>query len=295
MIKKNADPVKEQKELTAYALFYFFLISFALKTVFGVIAGSKCLLVAGIASLFGVFIAVVSLVRINRSHPGRTGRFYFNPEKLEFIIVLGTSIIITLSTSALLFSIGHMVFFHTLYPPQLLAAWAAVITAKLALCLMFWISKRFSSVPEIDARQVSFALNADFLLSILTVIAVVIARNGSALLDYASAILTAFFMIMYGVSFLKTAFKGLMDASIDEGTVLEIKKVIGRIRPAVELAGLRVNRSGHLLEIIATLGLAGNAPVKEAVTAGKKIREALQRKFPEPHVLLVGYNLKEER
>lgn len=286
---KNMDPVKEQKELAAYALFYFFLVSFVLKTVFGVISGSKCLLVAGIASLFGVFIAVVSLIRINRSHPLRTGRLYFNPDKLEFIIVLGASIIITLSTSALLFSVGHMVFFHALYPPQLMAAWAAVITGKLALSVMFWTRRRLGGIPEIDARQVSFALTADFMLSIVTVIAVVVARNGSALLDYACAILTAFAMIIYGVSFLKASFKGLMDASGDESTVAQIKKIIGRARAGMALEGLRVNRAGHLLEIRIALGVTGPMSMKEAAASARKIKDALRRKLKEPHELLVGF------
>ncbi|MBF0386915.1 MAG: cation transporter [Candidatus Omnitrophica bacterium] len=293
MIKKSFDAVKEQKELTAYALFYFFLASGALKVVFGVIAGSKCLLVAGIFALFGVFIAVVSLVRIGRSHPGRAGRMYFNPDKLEFIIVLGTSMIITLSTSALLFSIGHMVFFHTLYPPQMLAAGVALATALASLGLMWWIRSAGRNVPEIDAREVSFLLNADFLLSIMTVVAVIIARNGSSLLDYACAILTAFFLIIYGCTFLKSAFKGLMDASGDPQTVGQVRALILRIRPAVGLAALRVSRSGHLLEIMVTLQVAGESSMKEAVAQGRKVRELLHKKFTVPHELLVGFVQKE--
>ncbi|MBF0594556.1 MAG: cation transporter [Candidatus Omnitrophica bacterium] len=293
MINKSYDPVKEKKEQVAYALFYYFLASCVLKVFFGIIGGSKCLLVAGIFSLFGVFIGVVSLIRIVRAHPGRTGRIIFNPDKLEFIIVLGASIIITLSTCALLFSIGHMVFFHTLYPPSMSAAWVALITAKLSLVMMFWYGKKASHVYEIDAKEVNFALTADFILSVVTVIGVVIARNGSTILDYACAILAAFFLILYGVSFLKGAFKGLMDASGDEEIIEHIRGVIKKAQPRAVLEVLRVNRSGHLFEIMVTLGVKGDVSMKEALIAGRKIREALRTKFLRPHELLLGLKAKE--
>ncbi|MBF0486023.1 MAG: hypothetical protein HQL16_05885 [Candidatus Omnitrophica bacterium] len=293
MAKKSRDPVKDNKEQAAYVLFYIFILFFLLNTIFGLLSASKCLLVSGAFALFGVFIAVVALLRIGRSHPARPGRLYFNPDKLEFIIILGTSAIITLGTSVLFFSIGHMVFFHTIYPPELSAAWIAMITAALSLGLMVLVKDRAMDLPEIDACEIGFILNACFLLSILTMITVVIARIGGPLLDYACAILAAFFLILHGIRFLSSSFKGLMDASCDKDTIAEVEKLMKKIRSDVALKELRVNEAGHILEIIATFAMTGETSMQDAVMATENIKILFEKKFSRPHELFVG--IKEQK
>lgn len=294
MTKRKPDLVKEKKEQLTYVLFYFFLTSFFLKAVFGMLSGSKCLLVSGAFSLFGLFIAVVTLLRIGRSHPTRRGAVHFNPDKLEFIIILGISIIITLSTSSLLFSIGHLVFFHTLYPPEMLAAWIAMITASLNLALTTWIKKRIFDLPEMDAREIFFVLNTDFLLSIMTSVAVVISRTGSYILDYACAIFTAFFLILYGISFLAAAFKGLMDASCDTKTVSIIEGLLRKAHSDVMLKTLRVHKAGHVFEIMAILAMGSDTPMPKALAIVQNTKEALRKKFLQPHELFVGIAQREK-
>ncbi|MEI6437191.1 MAG: cation transporter [Candidatus Omnitrophota bacterium] len=292
-MKKMVDVAKEKKEFTVYGLFYFFLASFLVKVVFGGLAGSKTLLVSGLFSLFGVFLAVVSLIRIGRMHPARGARVNFNADKLEFIIVLGASLLITLSTGMLLYSTGHMVFFHTLYPPQMLAAWVSLVVALGGLIMIFWSGNKIWDIPEVDNRDMALALSTDFLLSILTVFTVVIARHGATLPDYACAILTAFFMIIYGIVYLKSAFKGLMDAAGDEELTGEIRKLVMKVKPSVAVEALRVSRSGHVLEIMLTLGVGAGASMNEVTATGKRVKDALRRKLDRPHELFLGMSLKE--
>ncbi|MBF0479907.1 MAG: cation transporter [Candidatus Omnitrophica bacterium] len=288
MSKKPRDYIKENKEQTTYVLFYFFITAFLLKTVVGIMSGSKCLLVSGIFALFGVFIAIVTLIRINKTHPGRSGRIYFNPDKLEFIIVLGISIIIAISTSVLFFSVGHMVFFHTLYPPEILAAWLSIIVASVNLCLMVWIKQKFSDLPEMDEQEVVFALNTDFILSLVTIFTVVVSRWGLVLADYAGAILAAMFMVFYSVKFLAASFKGLMDASCDKKTVAAIEGLMRKIKFEGNLKNLRVNKVGHVFEIMLTLKVVGDISMKEAAVIIKKIKEVFKKKFLKPHEVFVG-------
>jgi divalent metal cation (Fe/Co/Zn/Cd) transporter len=165
MTKRTRNPVKERKEQTVYVLFYFFIIFGFLNTVFGLLSGSKCLFVSGIFALFGVLVSVVTLLRIGRSHPGPRSTLNFNPDKLEFIILLGSSAIIALCTAALFFVIGHMAFFDALYSPELSAAWVALVTAFCCLGFTVWVKYGITDLPEIDMHEVVFILDAYFLLS----------------------------------------------------------------------------------------------------------------------------------
>ncbi len=289
MTKMARNSVKDNKEQIAYVLFYSFLSFFLVSTIFGLLTGSKCLLVSGMFSLFGVFIAVVTMLRIHRSHPGRGAiHQYFNPDKLELIIVLGTSAIITLSTSVLFLSISHLAFFHTLYPPELLAGWVAMITGIASFGLILWTRKKIIDLPEIDEKETGFILNASFLLSVMTMVTVVLARAGALVLDYACAILTAFFLIVYSVKFLRESFQGLMDASCDKKTVASIEAILRKARSGASIKELRVNKAGHVIEIIAVLGMAGDISMREAAMIAQHVKRTFRKKFSSPHELFIG-------
>lgn len=289
MAKRKPDYVKEKKELIAYGLLYFFITSFLIKTVFGIISGSKCMLVSGLFALFGVFTAVVALIRIDAAHPAKRSRVYFNRGKIEFIVVVGISAVIALSTSVILFSIGHMIFFHTLYPPELLAAWIAIFIASLNLCFMVVINKKIAGVYEADEHEIMFALSTDFILSIFTIFGVVISRMGFYIIDYAAAIFTAFFVIGHSGLFLYAAFKGLMDASYDKKTIAESMELFLRdAQPDASVETLRVNKLGHIFEIIAIVIVPEEKPMVEAADIANGIKDMVRNSFLKPHEVFVG-------
>lgn len=294
MKRLKINPLKEKKERIIYALFYFFIISFLFKTVFAFMTDSKCLLVSGIFSLFGILMAIVTLMRLGVAYPSgmsviRTRALSFNEGKLESIIMFGISIIIAVSTSALIFSTGHWLFFHTLYPPQLLAAWIAAGAAAGSLGFLEWIGTQLVDVPEGDEDDITFVLQADFIFSILVIATVVLSRMGATILDYACAIFASFFVILYSVRFLYAAFNGLMDASCDKQTVLVIEKCIRKAEAGHALESLRVNKVGHVIEIVAFLAVPQDMPVKEFTAKVEKIKNALSSKFTKPHEVFVGF------
>ncbi|MBF0521984.1 MAG: hypothetical protein HQL24_02890 [Candidatus Omnitrophica bacterium] len=295
-MKKKPDFLKEKKERITYALLYFFITSFLFKTVLGVITGSKCLLVSGIFAIFGILIAIATLMRIGITHSSRRLSPYFNRGKLEFMILLAISSVIALSTSALLFSLGHMIFFHTLYPPEFLAAWVAAIAATISLVFMVRIKAEITNIQEEDeSKDIIFILDTDFLLSVLTILTVVISRMGSYIVDYGCAIFAAFFIIAYSVLFLYKAFIGLMDASCDKKTVSEVESCIRKAQIGeASLKALRVNKIGHIYEIIADLSTAKDIPMVDVFAIAENIKRAVKVKFLSPHEVFIGIRLEEK-
>jgi len=212
----------------------------------------------------------------------------FNQGKLESIIMLWISAIIAVSTIVIIFSVCHMVFFHTLFPPQLSASWIAAIAAAGSLGFMEWISTQISGVPEGEEDDIVFILQTDFIFSILAVVAVVFSRMGEYILDYACAIFAATFIIFYSARFLYTAFKGLMDVSCDKQTISVIEKSIRNVEPGYVLESLRVNKVGHIIEIIAFFAVPVESSVSEISVRVRQIKVTLKAKFTKPHEIFVG-------
>ncbi|MBF0618654.1 MAG: cation transporter [Candidatus Omnitrophica bacterium] len=291
MKKFKLDIAKENKERFAYALLYFFMLDFIVKTVFGVMSASKSLLVAGIFALFGILIAVATLMRIAVAHPSvRPGRreMLFTQGKLEYMVLFGVSAIIALATGEMIFSTGHMVFFHTLYPPELLGAWIALGTAVVSLVFMGIVGNKVAAVRETDAHDIMFILETNFILSVVTAVVVVVARMGAYILDYACAIFAAVFIVAYSVWFLYRAFNGLMDASCDKEIISTVERHVRQAGRGAELEALRVNKVGHVYEIVLILTVIKDMPVSEAKKIIARIKEALRIKFLKPHEIFVG-------
>ena len=221
MTARRRDPEGEHKESTVYSLLFFFLGAFVIKIVFGGISGSKALLVSGTFELFGVFLAVITLLRIGSASQSKNDRKSdYSHGKLEFVVASAISLLIAVATGIFLFTIVHLVFYHTIYPPKLLAAWVSAILAAINLIAARYLKNEIASFDEADEKRLRFLFDNDFILSTLVVCVAIMSRSGFAALDPIFAVLVAVYVIVHSISFLWKSFKGLMDALPDKGLSL---------------------------------------------------------------------------
>lgn len=296
MEQKHNIAARKEKEGTIYTLLFFFVFSFLLKVIFGSITGSQALLVSGIFAFFGIFICAITLLRIHdfsiHSHGGKKS---FSYGKLEFFIVSGVSLIIVISIGAILFSIVHMIFFHTLYPAGLIAAW---VSAALGMANWYFgnkLKKKVPAIMEADFVRIKFLLNKDFILSILVIMAVIISRSGFIAIDYILAILEAVFIMGYGIYFLNNSFKGLMDASCSKETVSMVKKCINKAEKNLTIQSLRVNPVGKALEIITVIGLSKRVQMSDVKKLIGKIKQTLKADLSVPYEVYVGFSSRKSQ
>lgn len=290
MIPRKRDLERDHKESAVYALLFFFLGVFAVKVVFGNLTGSKALLLSGAFELFGIFLSVITLLRIRSAfHKKNDLKSDFSHGKLEFVVASGISFIIAITTGTFLFTIVHLVFFHSLYTPGLLAAWVAAILAAVNLVAARYLKQEISRFEEADERRLRFLFDKDFILSVSVVIVVIASRSGLIVLDYIFAVLEAIFIVGYSISFLWQSFKGLMDAPPDVGKLATITKCIKKAGPGLEIRDLKVNLDGRTLEIMATLDGSCAANAKEAVTVMERIEQALKAGLSVPYRSHIGF------
>ena len=294
VIPRRRDPERERKESTVYALLFFFVGVFAVKVVFGNLTGSKALLISGAFELFGIFLSVITLLRIRTvSHAKNNIKSDFSHGKLEFVVASGISLIIAITTGTFLFTIVHLLFYHTLFPPTLLAAWVAAALAAVNLIAARLLKKEIASFEESDEKRLGFLFDKDFMLSVSVVIVIVASRSGFIALDYIFAVLEAFFVIGYSISFLWESFKGLMDAAVDGEKIAKVSRCIRKADPSLRLKDLKISFEGRTLEIMVTVDGACAASVKEARMIREKIESSLAAGLAAPHRLHIGFSGKE--
>lgn len=289
MKRINTDALKEKKKKAAYAILCFFSGAFTLKAIAGVLSGSSALLFSGLFELFGVFLAGIALLRIRvAAEASQNVRSDFSLEKMEFLVAAGVALFIAVTTSLLLFSAVHVLFYHTINPPGLLAAWVATLLAGANLYALFHLKEKVSVLEEADEKRLRFLFDKDFILSVSVVVVVIISMSGLYLLDSLFSVLEAVFIIAYSIIFLLQSFKGLMDASIDLATVADISRFISRVDPSLQVRSLKVNQVGKKLVIMTTLGLPRQTLIKEAKAVMAKIDHSLRAKLPGAFDLHIG-------
>lgn len=289
MVQKIKDNSKEIKLNTAYCLLYFFVGSLLIKVVFGAFSGATSLLASSILPLFGVFIAIVTIIRINGSS---NEKIAFSYEKLEFIIIAGVSLIIAIATVSILFLVVHLIFFHTLFPPGLFGAWISAIICIANFYMLSWVNEKSHLLEEVDNKQINFLINNDLLFSIIVVFSIVLARSGFIIIDYLVAILGGIYILWYSIHFLSHSFKGLMDASCDLPTLSKITNFIKSADPTMHIKDIRIRRVGKAFEIISIISLPKETKIKKAQAIIYNIKNILGSKIPEPCEVHIGFESK---
>ncbi|MBF0254302.1 MAG: hypothetical protein HQL11_04175 [Candidatus Omnitrophica bacterium] len=290
--RRRPSPEVSRRIESLYVLLFFFAVLLVVKVLFGTLAGSKALVISGIMALFGVFIVAVTLLRVHEAAASPRSRLSakFSSEKTEFVIIAGVSIMIALSTAAVLVSVVHITLAHTLYPPELMAAWVAVVTAVMNIAMLKFVRLRLGEVDERDVSRVLFLLHKGFIVSVLVVAAVVFSRSGFVASDYLLAILEGIFIIGYSAFFLKDSFKGLMDAACDPATMNLIQRAIKKADAASRLDELKVGRVGTRLDIFLKLRLSPATPLRQARILTDKIRQSLASALDVPHETHIGFS-----
>ncbi|MBF0384260.1 MAG: cation transporter [Candidatus Omnitrophica bacterium] len=294
MAKKPKDMFQERKERVAYSLFYFFLAVFIIKTILGIITSSKALLLSGIFSLLGVLISATVIIRIIRPKrsrfPGKA-----SPEKIEKSIIFWASVIIAATTFFLLFSVGHMLFYHSLYPPQMNAAWAALFCAALNFILATFIKKKIGDIGLNDCVELISILEADLLLAVLTSISVVLSRSGAYIIDYILSFLIGVCIIAITISYLFRSLKTLLDASCDTKIFASINKIMTETVKGGQISDLKICKSGESHEISAVLNVPKEHTILECKDLIASIRDALNKNFSSNHTLYIGLQALQEQ
>ena len=292
--RHTASPTRSQ-ENGLHSLLVFFICCGIVKTAFALMAGSPSLLVFGLIDLFGIFYSMVLLIRTepagSRTSRPRRG---IPTGKLELFIVAGISVLLVISAVALLVSTLHVTFFHTLYPPDLTAAWIALLLGAANAGFLLYFKEQVSSIEKPDRTRIRFLLRTGLVLSVVIAASVVVSRCGFFVVDFLVAILESIGVAGYSLLYLTVSLKGLLDVVCDRETLAKIVSSLRAVDADLDIDVLRATHAGSQLDVHAILALEKHVTRDEAKGLTSRLTEALRSGLPIPHTLHVGFRAKEE-
>ena len=292
MVRRKKDPERYKKESETYTVLFLLVGAFLIKLVFGAITSSKSLLVSSMFPAFGIFLCAINILRINSTSMAKGKLVNFSHGKLEFFITAGVSLIIALATGGILYSIGHLILFHSVFPPELLGAWIGALIAVIDFTTLYFLRNKVSLLEESDNKNLLFLIYNDFIASVLIIFSIIISRAGLTIIDYILAILISKYIIGYSIYFLGYSFRGLMDASCDQVTFSEISNYIKRADPTIKMESLKISPTGNTIDIVAILNLSNSTKIREVDVLIMKIKSALNANLSKPFELHIGFSGK---
>lgn len=279
---------------TIQSLLYFFTSLFLVKVIFGSVSGSKSLLISGAFEVFGIFITILSFMRLqlheNAHKIPKFGEEEFNLEKLEFIIAAGVSVLIAVTTSVLLYFIVHVTFFHALHPDGLIGGTISAMVAWVNYYVLRRWKQGVTGHVKSDIERILFLIHYNFVFATMTAGAVFLSYEGVLIIDYVLAIVMTVFILAYGVFLLYDAAQGLMDVSVDASTLESITQHIQSANPNLAVKTLKARRVGVTVEIIAMLGLPPETELTETGKILGVIHRSLADGLTVPHRLHIGFH-----
>ena len=294
MTGREKDTVRETRKKILYRFLILFICLLFIKISFGAISSARSLLVSGIFSLLDTLISIIALLRINDTGTARFKRRNFSYGKLEIIVAAFMSLTIVTSAAAFFYSSIHLLFNHTLYPPDMIAAWVAAIIAATIWIVLYKIREKILPLEKADSDRMISLLKREFVVSILVIITVVLSRTGFPAIDYILAIMEAATIVALSISYLLGSVKGLFDASCSRATVSEISGYMREASDELDLEEIRVTRVGKILEIVAIARLSKDTKIKEAKRLVTKIKHVLAANLSSPHEVHIGFRSREE-
>ena len=212
-------------------------------------------------------------------------------EKMEFIIVAASSVLIAVLTGVLLYFVIHVTFWHTLYPDSLVGATiAAFIAVADVYVLRQWKNKIFDVVST-DIEHILFLLQVDFVVSCLIAVSVILSWDGFLVIDYLVAIVVTFMILAYSIYFLVDSCKGLMDSSCSEHLLSQISDHIREAGSGLKLKTLKVRRVGASIEVVAQVSMPRTSKLDDLKKVRQNVHKAFDESLPHEHITNIGFSL----
>ncbi len=282
-------------QLAGFAHLAVGLLLMVAKIAFGILSGSKALVVSAMLSMQDCVWTGVVLVRSKTGQGHNSEKHPFGLGKVEFIVAGWMSLLVLLGVAVLCGMIAHSLLEHRQRAPGMMAVWVAMAGALVCL-----VAGHYSSRVTDRAERRGMATHArlclaDACCSIAVIASVIIARAGFELIDSIVAMLEAAYVVWSAGGMLYGSAKGLLDASVGSEKIAEIDQAIHETPGTFDVSSIRATRSGEKILATVVLDLPDAMSVTEADNLRRRISTAMRRRLDDLGQVLVGFRARDER
>lgn len=287
--------VKESKKIAMHISNVSIVINVvlsALKVIAGVFAHSSAMISDAVHSLSDVFSTFVVMIGIHISSKDSDKDHQYGHERYESVasIILATMLGLTGA------GIGYAGIKAILYgadelkAPGMLALLAAVISI-IVKELMFWYTKAGAEKINSGALMAdAWHHRSDALSSVGSLIGIGAARLGYPIFDPIASIVICLFIFKAAFDIYKDAVNKMVDASVDEETLEQIRKVIAKQEGVLGIDEIRTRLFGSRYYVDVEISADGNQTLWQAHAIAEKVHDIIEEQFRDAKHVMVHVN-----
>jgi cation diffusion facilitator family transporter len=259
----------------------------ALKLVCGAAGDSRAVVADAVHSTADAVLAVILMICLGISKAPPDREHPYGHGNIEYIATLFVGLSLTTVATLIVLLAAHDIVVGVSTVPNALALVATIISI-VANELMFRHSlccgERFNS-PAMIAN--AWENRADAYSSVGALVGVVGAKLGLLFMDPVGAILVSVLLYYTAYQMMRTAWRGILDHSLDEPTVQTIRGIASRVAGVRKVASLRTRAIGQQVGIDIEIVVDPELSLVEACDITDRVKAALCEKVQRVGVVTV--------
>lgn len=266
----------------------FFLAIF--KIFAGIWGRSQAMLSDGFHSLSDIFAGILTLTSVKISQKPVDQDHPYGHGKAESIAALCISFILLGMSIVLSYRALNAIFLKIRIVPGLLPLWAALISIlvkELLFRYTYYIGKKFDNLAILASASDH---RADALTSVAALIGIAGARLGYTFLDPLAGFVVALFIFKIGIDILRPSLRELMDTSLPEDFIDEIRKLTLSIGGVKRIDDVKTRRLGWRNSIDLSVQIDADLSIEEGHGISNKIEKLLLQKLKNIGNIMIHIN-----
>ncbi|MFB0527987.1 MAG: cation-efflux pump [bacterium] len=255
----------------------FFLSIF--KIFAGIWGRSQAMLSDGFHSLSDIFTSILALTSVKISEKPVDKEHPYGHGKAESIGALSIGFILFGISIVLCYRALGAVFLKIRIVPGFLPLFAAIVSISIKEGLYryaYYYGKKFDNLAILASAR---DYRADALSSVAALIGIAGARLGYPFLDPLAGFVVALFIFKMGIDILRPSFGELMDTSLPEDFVEEIKKITLNVKGVRKIDDIKTRRIGWRNSIDLSVEIDADLSIEEGHGISNRIEELLHQKL----------------
>ncbi len=265
-------------EKGAWVSIVAYLALSALKLTVGYLTGSEALLADGLNNTTDIVVSAAVLIglKVSRKPPDLNHRYgHFRAETIASLVA---SLIMAAVGIQVLVSAVKALFQPAPEPPELLAAWTALISGA-AMMLVYMYNRRLARQTRSGALMAAAQDNrSDALVSLGAFVGIIGSQAGLAWLDPLAAAIVGLIICKTGLDIFREASHSLTDG-FPEKELKQFRKTILETPGVKSLKEIRARAHGHYVLVDVTILVSEHMSVGES----HAITEEIERRMKAEH------------
>lgn len=257
-----------------------------IKIAIGIIAHSKAMIADGVHSISDVFTTIGVIIGLKLSSKKADKEHPYGHEKLESLTSVFLGIALLLVSLWIGFSgIKNLIYDNYVIPGRL-AIFAAILSIVSKEAMYWYTLKYAKKINSTSLKADAWHHRSDSFSSIGALIGIIGARMGFPMLDSAVAIVIGIIIIKVSYDILKQSINQLIDTSVSDDIIKEMKKEISSISGVKNIDNLKTRLHANKIYVDVEISVESEISVEEGHNIAKNVHNIIEENKDVKHCMV---------